>query len=252
MPFDALGALNTAAGTTGLGLNAVCNKLAGTVGLEAVGALNKLNGTTGVEWLGCLRTLDATLIGRTNLCINPSFETNTTSWSTGGAGGGTLTIDAAAAYSGASGLKVACTGSGNSLNLYGNAARTPATAGVSYAFSAYVKSAATPRLVDIVVNWYDSGGTPFNTVSGTQSSSSTSAWTRFTHTATAPATTASCIMQVRIGGVVATEVHYIDGVLIEAAASVGTFFDGSSGGAKWTGTANASTSTLPALGLGIS
>ena len=252
MPFDVLGALNTAAGTNGLGLNAVCNKLAGTVGLEAVGALNKLNGTTGVEWWGSLRTLDQTLTGRTNLCINPSFETNTTSWSTGGAGGGTLTIDAAAAYSGAAGLKITCTGAGNSLTLYGNAVRTPATAGVAYAFSAYVKAATTGRLVDVVVNWYNSGGTVISTVSGTQSSSSTSAWTRFTHTATAPALTASCIMQVRIGGVILSEVHYVDGVLIEAATAVGSFFDGSSSGAAWTGTANASTSTLPALGLGVS
>ena len=37
-PLDLLGALNYKAGTSGLGLNAVCNLLAGTTGLDSDGA----------------------------------------------------------------------------------------------------------------------------------------------------------------------------------------------------------------------
>ena len=40
-----LKALNDKAGTTGLGLDLVCNKIAGTTGLSALNALNQKNGT---------------------------------------------------------------------------------------------------------------------------------------------------------------------------------------------------------------
>lgn len=181
---------------------------------------------------------------RTNLALNPSIETATTGWSTGGGGGGTLTRDATQAYSGTYSLKVTTTGAGNSLVLYGSASRTPVTAGTTYSFSAYVRSAATSRLVDIVANWYDAGGASLSTTSGTQISTSTSAWVRPTHTVAAPALATSVVIQVRLASVVSSEVHYVDGLLLEAAASAGTYFDGSTTNASWTGTANASTSTV--------
>lgn len=68
--------------------------------------------------------------------------------------------------------------------------------------------------------------------------------TRVSHTAVAPATTVAARVLIRVTGINTGDSFDLnmDGVLLENATSVGTYFDGDTAGFHWVGTANASTS----------
>lgn len=124
------------------------------------------------------------------------------------------------------------------------------TDGVTYAASAAFRAASTVRTASIAFEWRNGSGAVISTVMATPGADSASSWTRYGATAVAPSGAATLL--VSFGAVInafaATDVHYVDAVLVEAAASVGAYFDGATADTvdwdyAWTGTANASAST---------
>lgn len=175
---------------------------------------------------------------RTNLLSNPSFETNTTSWLTSGVAN-VLTQSATFALFGTNSLRSAPSASGTA-GIYTNSS---CVAGTTYTYSVYVRSSVA-RTVTPQLDWYTADSVFIRSTLGTASATSTSAWTRYTVTGTAPAGAASVNAALTIASVTNTDLHYLDGAILEASSTARAFFDGTFSNAAWTGTAHASTSNV--------
>ena len=119
-----------------------------------------------------------------------------------------------AALYGSKSLKVTSTGSDDTKVQLSSGLYTydvPATAGQTYTFSVYVKSAATPRSALAVIVWRDAGGSGISTTTGTTVTTTASGWTRVLVTGVAPAGTVHAQPVITIVSSVANEVHYFDG-----------------------------------------
>lgn len=166
---------------------------------------------------------------RTNLCPNPSAETDITGWVGVGA---TLSRVTTQAFSGSASVRVLATGG---VTAAAKSAPATVTVGSTYTVSAYVYvPAGAPNVFLAIGGFTDFIGT---------STSTKGAWVRLQETSTASA------------GTVTVEVHsstppaagqefFVDAVLVEELGVVGSYFDGNSTGGAWTGTTNNSTSTL--------
>ena len=182
---------------------------------------------------------------RTNLVTNPSFETNATGWSTSGSATGQS----------ATAITYTAAGLGSSPNLYGGSyllavnsgtgassivsTTVNTTVGVTYYFQARVWSTTGNPIIRPYLVGSGFFGTPY-----TPSSS----WTTVGGSFTATSTTHS----VGLGtGTTAGQTYVIDQVCVEAATVLTQYFDGLTPGATWTGTANASTSTITLGSIGI-
>jgi hypothetical protein len=173
---------------------------------------------------------------RTNWVSNPSFETNTTSWSA--VAGATLSRDTVNYRSGIASLKV--------VNASASAAQysdLPLVAGSGfYTISAYVKleTGATTANYFIRQLQYENIGGP--TVSagnlGIQSLSVTGNWVRLTGTINKAATANFLNFRIVTASTTSGDIFYVDDVMVEKGNAAGTYFDGDTG--FWAGTAHAS------------
>ena len=177
------------------------------------------------------------VLPRTNLIPNPSFETNTTSWSpyqssltrvAGTIAGGVGSFSATSVASG--------TGAYGPYFQYS----TP-TVGSTLTVSAFCLRTVGTRTYRWDMQFYN-GGTLISVVSGTANACATS--TRLSVTGTVPATTTNILIILTSTGTGAiSDAHQIDSVLLEESATVNTYFDGSTNAdTSWTGTVNNSTS----------
>lgn len=186
---------------------------------------------------------------RTNLVTNPSFETGTTSWMLQGTATGSIAQSSTFAAFGTSSCLMSITGSGVAWLQTNVAGNIPVTAGQTYSLSAYARSSVS-RTCRVIVQWRNASNVLISNSSGVSASSSTSDWTRFTVTGTAPSGAVSAVTYLETSNAVNGDAIYWDAVLFEAASSIGEYFDGSLnsrmgfGTPAWTGTANASTSVL--------
>jgi hypothetical protein len=177
---------------------------------------------------------------RTNLVKNPSVETNTTGHA---ATGSTISRDSAYARAGVFSLKIVTDDAGASegtvYNGGGGTGAMPVTIGTSYTASVFLRGDGT---VYLGIYWYTTSGSVF--VSTSFSSVLTladSGWTRYTITATAPAT--SDYAQIRvITSAQQSARFWCDGFQFEAGAYATTYIDGDRHGCYWTGLYHASTS----------
>jgi hypothetical protein len=186
---------------------------------------------------------------RTNLLVNPSFEANTSGWTTVG----TVARTTAQFYSGVASASLTYAGSGTVL--IEQSTRPVVTAGQTYTASFYAKQSVDAGNLICNFMWYNSGGSIILDDTH-QTNNPTTGWQRFSQTRTAPANAVSCSFRIyqtagEGGGAVAT-VNYIDAVLFEQASSALPYFDGTYADTytgytltsqAWSGTANASTST---------
>lgn len=108
----------------------------------------------------------------------------------------------------------------------------PKTAGIpvlpntSYTFSIYSRAKTTPRLVSLVVTWYDSRGTVISTSGPANGNNNTSSWTRPSSlTATSPTYAAYAVPGVTVNNADSGEVHYFDSAQFEAGSSATTYVD---------------------------
>lgn len=158
----------------------------------------------------------------TNLITNPSFETDTNSWSKTSA---TLSQSSAFSFVGIKSMKVV-----PSANT-GKASFTATTVvSTVYRFSAYVYTEINKNIRVSVTSPATNGTTTAVTYGN---------WTRLDVSFTANALST----EVNIESIDSTDPFYVDAVMLEASASLNDYFDGSSYNSTWTGTAHASTST---------
>ncbi len=175
---------------------------------------------------------------RTNLCTNPSFEAvGTTGWlpvnATIARAAGTITNG-----SGSWSAQVTHTTTGFGGATFNVSGVTP---GNAYTASIQFLRLSGPRTYQLALDWYN-GASYISTTGGPGGTGATS--TRFTVTGTAPAAATNVVVTVYSTSAGAVGNWYqIDALLVEQSSTVNPYFDGSSPGAQWTGTVNASTST---------
>jgi len=193
---------------------------------------------------------------RTNLVVNPSLETDISGWETISSPSVTrITTDS---YIGNSCARVLInTPSASGARIDNTSAyRIPVVAGQTLSASAYMKNQSGSRNLRISIRFYYSSTTldVLQSNTGTILTNPTN-WTRSSVTATAPSNAfwADVSISATTTGL-ATDAYLFDSVLVEKSATVQTYFDGSYlptntatqafANNTWTGTANASTSTI--------
>lgn len=175
-----------------------------------------------------------------NLYPNPSYETTVADMA---ASHCTLAQTTAQAFSGTHSLQITASGTPSTVAYLG--AGFPVIAGVTYTASAYARAAATPRHWYIEMDWYSSSGF-LASAEGAAVLETISGWTRMRLTATAPAGAIGLnVLHVSDDSLAASEVHYLDAMMLAAAAALQPYGDGDTAGWAWTGTAGHSSSTGP-------
>lgn len=195
---------------------------------------------------------------RVNGCVNPSFETNTTSWAATDA---TISRETTFALFGSASLgALATSATQNSAVTYGtsSANRPAAVQGDQFTASIYARTAqqgVQVRTMRIAVVYYNASGTAITggaTVQDFQTNSR--GWTRlFVTSNVAPVNTAYVGFRVNFqqSDTNANNGAYFDGALLEKTTSLKPYFDGDSTGPlpgekdnvfTWLGTPNASAS----------
>lgn len=191
-----------------------------------------------------MRGTSGTVTVRTNLCTNPSFEVDLTGWSMVGPAGSAIARDTSQFSGGTASMK-ATWGTG-AIDTQAARANVNATSGVTYTMSADVFVPAGQPAVNLLIGTGNETKSAASTVTG--------AWQRLSVSNTAT-NTGSAYFDLRpVGAATSGQYAYIDRVMIEAVATVGTYFDGGSAASgdyayAWTGTANGSTSIQTAKAL---
>lgn len=176
---------------------------------------------------------------RTNISSNPSVEADTT-----GVAANNATLSRVAATWGIGSYvtqTVATTTSANVGPYYG---KYNITAGVQYSASIYARHiSGTARAHRVSLEWYTSADVYISTSLGI-AVTLTTATQLLTVTGTAPATAAKVyvVAYSTTTGAVSDTAQW-DGVLLEQASSVGSYFDGTYLDGAWTGAVNNSAST---------
>jgi hypothetical protein len=179
---------------------------------------------------------------RVNYITNPSFEVDTTGWVA--TAGGTIARTTGEFNTGSASLAVT-NSSGSSAQFGNSGTMIPLVAGGgTYYISAYVKlasgnSPANYFIRQLQYEEQDSAGTVSATNIGIQSLSYTGNWVRLSASVTKQSSANFMIIRVVTGSTTSGEVFYVDSVMLEKSNSLGSYFDGSSGG-FWSGAANAS------------
>lgn len=179
---------------------------------------------------------------RTNLCPNPSFETNVTGWAAAGSGGALARVVGTARY-GTAYASTTATAAGE-CRIVQTSGLAVVAAGQVWTLSAWVRG-TVGRSVAMRAAYQPSNATvlgPAVVMTGD--------WQRVTLTVTVPAsqTALSAAVVMDAAGVVAGAFLDVDGVLVEQAPAAGDYFDGSMASGlglryAWTGTPHASAST---------
>jgi len=193
-------------------------------------------------------------MARRNLSTNPSLETSTTGHAvvfvrSGITVGAVSRSNTIAALSGTYYGFVNVTGAADSPNSSDFDIGFPTAtvvAGQQYTASVYLRHSVAGIDANLVIEWRTSGGALISTSQGGYNVVASTSWSRHTVTATAPATAtqARAVVWVDTVSDTASRSFRWDAVLVEQAVNAGTYFDGSTAGATWDGTAHASTSTL--------
>jgi hypothetical protein len=183
-------------------------------------------------------------IARTNLIANPSFETNTTSWT---AVGGSIARSTTQQYHGAYSLAITPTATTTDGARYDTVSLS---SGTTYAYSTKLRGVAGLKYK---LSIETTGGVELSSVTVT----ATGRWQWVVGYYTETSSTTRRVYA-RKAGHASTAIFYIDGVQVEAIASgetVSTYIDGDQLGLVpnqlpvayyWNGTAHASTSTRSA------
>jgi hypothetical protein len=187
-----------------------------------------------------------TVSPRRNLIINPSFEVDLIGWNITG----TNARNTVEFFTGIASLSMSYTSAATVLAT--QTTRIACNVGASYTASFYLKQSVDTGLVVCNFMWYNSAGTLVLDDTH-QSNDPNTSWQRFSQTRVCPATAVTFALRIYQesgeGGGATSTINYLDAVLIEESATLGSYFDGSSNGGTWTGTANNSTSTLPRINL---
>ena len=186
----------------------------------------------------------------TNICENPSIETDTVGWVTSGAGG--LARDTTQARYGKACLRVDghATGAGNTDITKRSGSRFDVTASQDY--TVYMKVRVTGNTVNFGVSlwWYNSGGTLISISSSTDIFFRDGGpWRKIANTDTAPVGAVTCLPRLidTSGALGVGDKLFVDGAIFYQSNDQDVpYCDGSLAGCSWSGTAHESTSSRPA------
>lgn len=165
---------------------------------------------------------------RTNLITNPNFETDVSGWTTDY---GTVTRDTANKYSGLASALLTPVDPSESIYFYKTAATSGLVVGQTYSASVRVKGVAGKQVRFILGCGGSNKTTTFNATGG---------WDLV------KVENVVCTINGNLSFAIWDDWGAglnIDEAILETGTTVGEYFDGSSTGASWTGTPNASTST---------
>lgn len=143
-----------------------------------------------------------------------SFEGGTTdSWTQVGNAGGTLANSTAFAVDGTHCLSYLTPGGAVTFDFISatGTSGVAVTAGTQYTLSGQVRS-TTARTIFARIKWYNSSGTFLSNSDGSAANDSTSAWTAYSVTATAPASAAFAAMDFNVASPGANQTFYLDAV----------------------------------------
>lgn len=181
---------------------------------------------------------------RRNVCTNPSVETATTGWAAAD-GSPTLTRPSTPPVPhGASFLRATIAGAG----ACGVTAPGTLTGGTAVTVSADVAVSGVPSALQVVITWLTgsggSAGSTTTSLTADQIIYSVGQWHRQVWPVTPPPSAATGTVKILASGLGAGATVDLDGVVLEAGATDGSYFDGGTFGATWLGTAHASGSVL--------
>lgn len=165
--------------------------------------------TLGTSWQTGSQSVKCDIAAYRNLMriYNTTFELDGGIWAT--VSNCTATRSSTIASNGTYSMRLSATAAGDVTAT--NDERVAVTVGTSYTAMAQIRAGASARTCKVSIVWYDSGGSVLSTSDGSTATSSTSAWTNYTCTATAPASAAYAAPKVTVasaGG--AAELHYVD------------------------------------------
>lgn len=204
------------------------------------------------------------VVTRTNLATNPSAGTSATNYAAVPGTGGTAAVawNSGAGYLGIPGYP-RVTWSAATTAVSGGISYTASglAAAVQYATQIWVRCSKAQTL-NLKADFRNASNAIVNTVTGPSVAVAANVWTQLTVVGTSGALVTNAVFtaQAAAGGANWAASDWLDGeaILIEAAATPGSYFDGGSVNANsvmyaWTGAANASTSTAktytPAISL---
>lgn len=165
----------------------------------------------------------------TNLITNPSFETNTTGWTTTSLA--ILTRPSGTSQSGTYAGLVTPGSSTYSGMMY----TCPGTAGQVYTGSLYTRPTATTDINHALDGLGVTNGIGVSTPPS---------WQRFSLTGTRSSTNSNCFIRARLAS---SPAFYVDAAMYTAGPNTYSYGDGDSPGWFWNGTPHSSTSTGPAI-----
>jgi len=196
--------------------------------------------TLQVSVLDNITVVDTVNNSRTNMIKNPSFEVNISdSWPTFGPGTITRTRDTVEKVFGTASYKMDT----NGVNTDGGSDTNFTLTAGTYTLSGYIKTENATGDAKLVLR----NRTNFNgDISLTLNNSiPTRDWTRVSGSFTVPGTDSfDVVFGIGPYGSPGQGIAWFDGIMLEMTASLGDYFDGSSAGATWTGTAHNSASTM--------
>lgn len=177
---------------------------------------------------------------RVNYIPNPTFEVDTTGWYA--ITNGSLAATTDDAFTGTQCLEVTMTGPTGAQ--YGAAAggKIPLPGQSTYYASAYVKLKAGSTTANLSLRYFeyenvDSTSTVGNAILDLQQVSDTDGWVRLDGFWNSGPLANYVIIRVYNDSTTSGDVYYVDSVMLEESASLGTYFDGSQEG-FWSGTAH--------------
>lgn len=173
-------------------------------------------------------------LSRVNLATDPTFEGATTLWVTAGNPQPGFALSSTRAFSGSKSLLV--TWAAGNVFLPTAAYLLPTTPGITYTASFYVYVPASGISVFLAVGGLGLAGF-------SAASSVTDQWQRLNVTFTATLT-AHYVSVTPNGTPTAGQTCFVDAVLVEQGSVLGSYFDGYSAGASWSGDPDRSTSIL--------
>lgn len=141
------------------------------------------------------------------------------SGSTGWVAGTNCTVSQSAlqAHGGSNSLAMTSTGSGHTAYTTTGTGAVPITPGREVHASVWIRAAVTARTCFFKLRWYDSGGALLSGSVLQSRSDSSSAWTFYSGSATAPALAAYVGLEVEVAGSIAAEIHYVDDASLKTA-----------------------------------
>lgn len=175
-----------------------------------------------------------------NLVPNPSFEVDVAGW---GGSNATLAKTGAASFVGGSSMSLTATSAATmSASTAGGVGPIPIGGNQPVVASARFRANTTGRSVSVAVQWYDVAGASISAVTAASGTDVSGSWTAVSGALTSPSNAAYARMILSVISPAISEVHYVDGVMLDPQTGTAPYGDGSSTGWNWTGTAHASAS----------